>query len=115
MTQFELYISIVLLFVFFILGLLLGLFLGKKQPTLINKEYYRDQESNISTSTPRNRDILTDHQREKIKSIQIDDRVYVTKNDCSNITRFYDKIAETKGVNDNVQQDIDKLKKLKGE
>lgn len=115
MIQFEFYVSIVLLLIFFILGLLLGLFLGKKQPIVINKEYYKDRVKDTDSYIPRNRDILTDNQREKIKSIQIDDRTYVTKNDCSNITKFYNNIAETKGVNDNIQQDINKLKKLKGE
>jgi hypothetical protein len=99
---------LILIFIYlntFIMGFQLGRYSTSKVSLGNNYEKY--------SQNNKPKQILTENEKVKLNKVQIDTSLYVTDVGGQGVVKYYDSLGETKIVNDNINEDINQLNKLK--
>jgi len=111
-------ISLLLVFLvyitIFILGIVIGYMYGTKNKNIelvtSNPNKIEKQSNNYEI-----KNIVPEENKRKMSKISIDDTIYVTDTSVKGVTKFCDNIYKTQHIEDNIDNNINKLKNLKGD
>jgi len=99
-----LYLLIISNIVFFILGYILA--------NVSNKNYNNTIESGYIFHRPNKKEIEQTKVIKKLQSVDIDESKVVLETDISGLEKKFGEITETKTVNDNISDSINKLSQI---
>ena len=110
-------ISLLLIFLVYItifnLGITIGYLYAKNKNTEAISSHSHKIEKQSNDYEIKN--IIPKDNKKKMSKILIDDTVYITDTNVEGVTKFCDDIYKTQYIEDNIDNNINKLKNLKGD